>query len=70
MRKYNVGDIVKYADEWCSDGEKVFRFVVLENGLSNPCNPSECRYKIGCLNSNLALGFVDVVDECMIISAE
>lgn len=70
MKKYNVGDIVKYANGWCSDGEKVFRFVVLENDLCNPCKPSECRYKIGCLNSKLALGFIDVVDECMITLAE
>ena len=70
MKKFNVGDIVKYADGWCSDGEKVSRFVVLENDLCNPCKQSECRYKIGCLNSNLALGFVDVVDECMIELAE
>lgn len=60
---FKKGMIVKFADGWCTEGEKKFRFVVLETGFCGN------RIKIGCLNSNLAFGSVEVVDEEMIVEA-
>ena len=60
---FKVGDIVKYADGWCTEGEKKYRFIVLETGFCGD------RIKIGCMNSSLVLGSVEVVDEEMIQEA-
>lgn len=60
---FKVGDIVKFADNWCTEGEKKYRFVVLETGFCGD------RLKIGCLNSKLSLGSVEVVDEEMVVMA-
>lgn len=57
---FKEGDVVKYAKNWCTEGERKYRFVVLEIGLSMD------RIKIGCLNSNISFGYVEVVDEEMI----
>lgn len=60
---FNVGDIVKFADGWCTEGERKYRFRVLETGFCGN------RVKIGCLNSGLTLGSTEVVDEEMIVLA-
>ena len=68
MAKFKKGDIVKYNAAWCSEGEQKYRFVVLENCL-NPVTNEMTRYLIGCLNSCLALGDTETVDEEMIEEA-
>ena len=60
---FKVGDIVKFAEGWYSPGEEKYRFVVLETGFCGD------RYKIGCLNSRLSLGGIEMVDERMIVLA-
>lgn len=61
---FEVGDIVRIAEKWLnSDEERKYRYVVLETGFCGN------RIKIGCLNSMLTLGSVEVVDEDMIVMA-
>ena len=64
-RQFKVGDIVKYASGWCSEGEEKYRHVVIEVRL-NPVTGEESRYLIGTLNTTLALGSTEVVDNYMI----
>ena len=61
---FKVNDIVKFNEKWCEEGERECRFVVLEVGFGE-----SNRYKIGCLNSGLSLGWVTVVDDYMIENA-
>lgn len=65
MNKFRAGDVVRFADGWCEEGEKHYRYIVLENVL-NPCTNEMSRYTIGCLNSSLRLGSVECVEDYMI----
>ena len=60
---FKVGDVVKFADNWCTEAEKKYRYQVLETGFCGN------RLKIGCLNSALTLGSIQVVDEEMVVMA-
>lgn len=57
---FKVGDIVKYTEKWCTEAERKYRFKVLETGFCGD------RIKIGCLNTLLTLGSIEVVDAEMI----
>ena len=62
---YNVGDIVKYNVNWCTEEEQKYMFVVLEVGLLDAQGEPN-RLKMGCLNSNISFGYVEVVEEEMV----
>ena len=58
---FKVGDVVRYADGWCTEAEKKYVFVVVES--------YETRCKIKCLNSTISLGYYETVDYEMIEEA-
>lgn len=61
---FKEGDIVKIADKWLnSEEERKYLYKVIETGFCGNC------IKIGCLNSKLSLGSIQVVDEEMIVHA-
>lgn len=62
---FEIGAVVKYRKEWCSEGEEKFRHIVLEQRL-NPITEKPTRYLIRTLNTNLVLAPTETVDECMI----
>lgn len=65
MAEIHVGDIVRYAHGWCSDGERKYLHVVKENRL-NPVTGKMTRWLIETVNSGMALNPTEVVDDCMI----
>lgn len=62
---FEIGAVVKYRKEWCSEGEEAYRHIVLEQRL-NPITEKPTRYLIRTLNTNLVLAPTETVDECMI----
>ena len=62
---FNVGDIVRYAPEWCSEGERKLLHVIKERRL-NPIKNTESRFLIYTLNSGLVFGLSSTVDDFMI----
>ena len=62
---FKKDDTVRYAEGWYREGEENYLFVVLETNYGHAD-----RVKIGCLNTNLSLGSVEVVDPCMIVKVE
>ena len=60
---FREGDVVRYAEAWCTENERHYRFVVLEE--ANPVG----NIKIGCLNSNITFGHVEYVKAEMITLA-
>lgn len=62
---FEVGAIVKYRKEWCSEGEEAYRHIILEQRL-NPITEKPTRYLIRTLNTKLVLAPTETVDECMI----
>lgn len=67
-QQFMVGDIVRYAPAWCSEGERKYLHVVTEVGLLNPVKMTETRVKIQTLNSGLSLAPTEIVDDFMIES--
>lgn len=65
MAEINVGMLVRYAPNWCSDGERKYIHVVKENRL-NPVTGQMTRWLIETINSNMAFNPTEVVDGCMI----
>lgn len=65
---FEVGTIVKYKDEWCSEGERKYRHIIKEQRL-NPVTNEMTRYLIETINTTLTLNPTSVVDECMITKA-
>ena len=58
--------IVRYAPEWCSEGERKYLHVVKENYL-NPVTNEMSRWLIETINmKNMFFNPTEVVDECMI----
>lgn len=62
---FEVGAVVKYRREWCSEGEEKYRHIVLEQRL-NPITGEATRYLIRTMNTKLVLAPTETVDECMI----
>ena len=60
-----VGDLVRYAHDWCSDGERKYIHVVKENRL-NPVTGEMTRWLIETINTNLSIHPTEVVDDYMI----
>ena len=63
---FKVGDIVRYAPAWCSEGERKYLHVVVEVGLLNPVKMTETRVRIRTLNTSMTLMPEEVVDDFMI----
>lgn len=59
------GMIVRYADGYCSAEEKKLLHVVVENTL-NPVTGEMTRWLISTLNSSIAFGSVETVEDYMI----
>lgn len=69
--KYNVGDIVKYAPQWCGPGEEKYVSVIVEvRDHSDDADLGVCRYIIETVNTSLSLHPQECVDEDMIIPVE
>lgn len=68
MAMYKVGDIVRYAEKWCSPGEEKYIHIVLEiRDHSDDPQIGTCRYLIRTLNSSLHyFQPTETVDEEMI----
>ena len=64
-RLFKVGDVVRYSDGWCSEGEKELLLVVLEDRT----NDSE-RYLVGTINHSNVFGHTETVFADMIVSAQ
>lgn len=62
---FNVGDIVRYDPEWCSEGERKYLHVIKERRL-NPVTNTETRFLIYTLNSSCAFGLSSAVDDFML----
>ena len=62
---FEIGAVVKYRREWCSEGEEKYRHIILEQRL-NPVTGEATRYLIRTMNTMLTLAPTEVVDECMI----
>lgn len=60
---FKEGDIVKFAEGWYRPGEEKYRYIVLETDFCSG------RLKIGCTNSSLFLGSIEVVGEEMVVLA-
>ena len=61
-----IGMAVRYADGWCSDGEKHLVHIVRENRL-NPCTGEMTRWLIETINSNISIANpTETVDDYMI----
>lgn len=63
---FKVGDIVRYAHDWCSEGERKFLHMVVETGLLNPVKMTETRLRIRTLNTGMVFAPEEVVDDFMI----
>ena len=63
---FQVGDIVRYAHGWCSDGERKYLHVVTETGLLDPVKMTETRVKIRTLNTGMVFAPTEVVDDYML----
>lgn len=61
-----VGMIVRYAPEWCGEGEEKYLHVVKENRL-NPVTNTMTRWLIYTINSNCIFGLSETVDDYMIV---
>ena len=61
---FKVGDIVKYAPEWCGVGEEKYISKVLE------VNEVTGNIIIGVLNTSLVLGSTECVKDYMIVKYE
>jgi len=60
------GMIVRYAPDWCSEGERRYLHVVMENRL-NPVTGEMTRWLIKTINmKNMVFMPTETVDECMI----
>ena len=67
---FKVGDIVRYKNGWCSDGERKYLHIVREIRL-NPVTNQMTRYLIETINmEHMTLNPTETVDECMIEYAE
>ena len=63
-----VGDIVRYAPQWCTEGERHLLHLVKER-LLNPCTNTETRFLIVTLNGGSYCGGLlpnEVVDDFML----
>ena len=65
MADIKVGMLVRYAPNWCSEGERKYIHVVKENRL-NPVTGEMTRWLIETVNTKLSLGSSEVVDDYMI----
>ena len=65
MAEISVGMIVRYAPNWCSEGERKYLHVVKENRL-NPVTGQMTRWLIETINTGMAFNPTEVVDDCMI----
>lgn len=65
MAEISVGMLVRYAPDWCSEGERRYIHVVKENRL-NPITGEMTRWLIETINTNLSIHPTETVDECMI----
>lgn len=63
-RLFKVGDVVRFADGFCSEGEKELRLVILEDRT----NDSE-RYLVGTINHQNFFGHTETVFADMIVTA-
>lgn len=64
------GMIVRFADGWCSPGERKYLHIVLENRL-NPVTGKMTRWLIETINmENMKFHPTEVVDDYMIEPAE
>ena len=67
---FNVGDIVRYRKEWCSEGERKYLHIIRERRL-DPVKNTETRFLIETLNmESMTLRPTGVVDDFMIEKAE
>ena len=67
---FKVGDIVRYKNGWCSDGERKYLHIVKEVRI-NPITNQMTRYLIETVNmEHMTLNPTETVDECMIEYAE
>ena len=66
MAKFKVGDLVKYSDDWCSNGERHLIHIVRENVLS-PTTNELTRWVIETINSDLFINPVETVEDYMIV---
>ena len=65
MNEIKIGDVVRFAPEWCSPGERKYIHVVLEK-LLNPVTGKETRFLIETLNTGLFIKPRTVVEGYMI----
>ena len=66
MGKFKVGDIVRFASAWCSEGEEKYIHVVKENML-NPVTGEMTRYLIETINmEHMKFHPTEVVEDYMI----
>lgn len=61
---FKVGDIVRYAPEWCEPSERRYLHVIKED-RSDP-TATDTRWLIQTINSDSYLGHSETVDGCMI----
>ena len=61
---FKVGDIVRYAPEWCDPSERRLLHIIKED-LSDP-TANDTRWLIKTINSTSFLGHIETVDGCMI----
>ena len=61
-RQFKVGDIVRYAPNWCSEGERRYLHIVKEDRT----NSLGERYLIKTINSNMVFAPTETVEAVMI----
>lgn len=61
-RKFKVGDVVRFADGFCSEAEKMLFLVIIEDRT----NDISERYLVGTINHTNALGHSETVTADMI----
>ena len=64
--KFKVGDIVRYAPEWCDPSERRYLHIIKEDRSDPTAN--DTRWLIQTINSESFLGHIETVDGCMIES--
>lgn len=60
-----AGDIVRYSEKWCSEGERKYLHVVKESVL-NPVTGEMSRWLIQTINSGMTFAPSEVVEDYMI----
>lgn len=65
MAEISVGMLVRYAKDYCTEGERKYLHVVKENRL-NPVTGEMSRWLIETINTEMAFNPTEVVERCMI----